>query len=121
MRLKVGDKVRMKSLYWYEQNKNKNGTIEVDNILFIPEQKKFLGKEVTISQVCCGVNLYKIEEDGGELFFSYNMFDIERTGEFVLISKDGTKMMGHIFPTHSKATEYLGLRTDYVIRELKPL
>ena len=120
MGLNVGDKVRMKSLYWYEQNINKNGTIEVDKILFIPEQKKFLDREVTIARIC-GNNLYKIEEDNGELFFSYNMFNLERESEFVIISKDGTKMMGHIFKTESKAREFLGIRQDYVIRELKPL
>lgn len=52
MKYKVGDKVLIKSLDWYNENKDETNIIECsNNILFLQEMSKFCGKVMTISYV----------------------------------------------------------------------
>ena len=57
MDYKIGDKVRIKDLDWYNTNKDEDGDVPCDlNILFIKKMKKYCGKVLTISVVheCIG-------------------------------------------------------------------
>jgi hypothetical protein len=57
MEYNVGDKVRIKSLYWYNENKDEDGDVPCDcNILFLNRMKKYCGKVMTINTVynCTG-------------------------------------------------------------------
>ena len=57
MKYKVGDKVRIKSLDWYNENKDEDGDVPcVCDILFLERMKKYCGKILTISKVynCTG-------------------------------------------------------------------
>lgn len=50
MKYKAGDKVRIKSLDWYNENKDETDDIECsNNIWFYREMSKFCGKVMTIS------------------------------------------------------------------------
>ena len=52
MKYKADDRVRIKSLDWYNENKNEDGDIECSkNIWFYREMSKFCGKIMTISHV----------------------------------------------------------------------
>ena len=50
MKYKVGDKVRVKSLDWYNQNKDSDGDIYLNDFekSFIKEMSAFCGKEATV-------------------------------------------------------------------------
>ena len=62
MKYKVGDKVRIKNLDWYNENKDETDDIEcTNNIWFYREMSKFCGKVMTIFFV--GVDYYTMAED----------------------------------------------------------
>ena len=48
---KVGDKVRIKSLKWYNSNKNENGEIVKDYITFFEGMSEYCGKYFEVSYV----------------------------------------------------------------------
>lgn len=50
MKYKIGDKVRVKSLDWYNENKDEHGTVNVP-FSFIKEMAQYCGKEFIITQV----------------------------------------------------------------------
>lgn len=49
--LKVGDRVKVKSLEWYNSNKNKRGEIVKDDIILVKEMSAYCGKEVEIEKI----------------------------------------------------------------------
>ena len=51
MKYKVGDKVRIKSLDWYKENKTIHGDIWFDNAVFVGGQSLYCGCELTICLV----------------------------------------------------------------------
>ena len=51
MRFKVGDRVRIKSLDWYNENKDEDGIVELSTHIFTPGMSQFCGKVVTIEDV----------------------------------------------------------------------
>ena len=51
MKYKVGDKVRIKSLDWYNKNRDKTNEIECGSVYFISDMTVFCNKIVTISSV----------------------------------------------------------------------
>ena len=62
MKYKVGDRVRIKSLDWYNENKNKHGEICFDNAVFVGGQSLYCGRELTICLVTYD-SYYVIEND----------------------------------------------------------
>ena len=67
MRYKVGDRVRIKSLDWYEKNKDEFGAVllENGNYLFFESDTIWCGKVITIVNVCLD-EYYTIAEDFGK-------------------------------------------------------
>ena len=59
---KVGDKVRVKSLEWYNSNKDINNNIGKDGQTFLGCMSKYCGKEYEIYNIISGINycLYKL-------------------------------------------------------------
>ena len=51
MKYKVGDKVRIKSLDWYNENKDEDEIVELSTHVFIPEMIEHCGQIVTIKDV----------------------------------------------------------------------
>lgn len=49
--IREGSVVRIKSKEWYEQNKNSEGNVDCGEDVFIPEQKKFLGREIVVVNI----------------------------------------------------------------------
>ena len=61
MKYKVGDKVRVKSLEWYNENKNKWGSVACfADVSFVPAMAKLCNCMVTIERV--NTYTYKIKE-----------------------------------------------------------
>ena len=62
---KVGDKVRIKCLDWYNENKDEDGIVELSTHIFTPGMSQFCGKVVTIVDVFEDIDdnvVYYIEE-----------------------------------------------------------
>lgn len=76
MRYKKGDRVRIKSLEWYNANKNSEGAIIFrDWHIFDEDMSKFCGEVVTINAYNSRGNCYNIKEDGEANFWSDAMFE----------------------------------------------
>ena len=62
LKYKVGDKVRIKSIDWYNENKTIHGDIWFDNAVFVGGQSLYCGCELTIRLVTDD-SYYVIEND----------------------------------------------------------
>ena len=51
MKYNVGDKVRIKSLDWYNENKDENNYIDFSKHMFYPLMSKYCGEVFTIEYV----------------------------------------------------------------------
>lgn len=53
MKFKVGDKVRVKSLEWYDSNKNVHGDIykNIEQNVFVRKMAQYCGKELNIVRI----------------------------------------------------------------------
>ena len=80
MKYKVGDKVKIKSLDWYNANRDYNGNVECGFYYFIEEMSKYCGKILTIGEVYR--NGYELQE-GENFIWTDEMFDsiIENTDD----------------------------------------
>ena len=72
MRYKPLDKVRIKSLDWYNENKNHCGEIPLfkPSGLFVPDMSRYCNNIMTIKDICYGT-CYRMKED----FWNYNWTD----------------------------------------------
>lgn len=61
MKYKVGDKVKVKSLDWYNENKNQTGQVQCLDEIFLEEMSKLCGRLVTIHSIA--KHGYYINED----------------------------------------------------------
>ena len=79
MKYKVGDKVRIKSLDWYNENRDKIGQVDCSCgyacACFAPSMVTFCGQIVTISSVQTSMEVYRIKEDGGTFKWTDEMIE----------------------------------------------
>ena len=75
MKYNIGDKVKVKSQEWYENNANYISEVECGNTVFIPYMKSYCGSIVTIAQTFNHIKCYAIEEDNGVHYWSDEMFE----------------------------------------------
>ena len=75
LKYKIGDKVKVKSHEWYEDNANYLSEIECGNTVFIPDMKCYCGTTVTIMKRFSHIKCYSIEEDNGVHYWSDEMFE----------------------------------------------
>ena len=65
MKYKIGDKVRVKSLEWYNENKNEFGNILCNETeYFLIYMSKFCGSILTIKNIKVDIDAYEVEENG---------------------------------------------------------
>ena len=76
MKYKVGDKVKIKSLDWYNANRDYNGNVECGFYYFIEEMSKYCGKILTIGEIYRNYrnNSYVLQEDE-DFEWTEDMFD----------------------------------------------
>lgn len=74
MKYKVGDKVRIKSKEWYENNKDKDcdGDILCGDVYFMSNMKDYCGKTATITEA---KKHYRIDLDNGRWCWSDELFE----------------------------------------------
>ena len=58
MKYKIGDSVQIKSLDWYNENKNANGNVYI-GLTFVPDMKTYCGKWFIIEYIVYGI--YKLK------------------------------------------------------------
>ena len=83
MKYKVGDKVIIKSLDWYYENRDKIDQIDCGNVCFARNMATLCGKIVTISSILPMLEVYRIKEDDGEFNWTDEMIErlVERDGK----------------------------------------
>ena len=109
MKYKIGDKVRVKSLKWYNENKNKYGTVKCSEAYFQPTMSKFCGNILTIKNIDKTINTYIVEENN--YYWDDYMFE-------GLVEEETTQLLirGIIFPNKKYADKVeLCLGDDYEI------
>lgn len=84
MKYKVGDTVKIKSIDWYNKNKNEIGSVE-GKVHFVPSMSVYCGKTAKITKVDSQIYIYKINIDNGWFCWTDEMFeDMNNTKEIVL-------------------------------------
>ena len=73
MKYKIGDKIKVKSLEWYNENKNKYGTVKCREAYFQPTMSKFCGNILTIKSIDKTINAYIVEENN--YYWDDDMFE----------------------------------------------
>ena len=82
LKYKVGDKVRVNSIDWYNKNKDEYGDIDISHdFTFYADRSKYCGRVFTISEVFD--NSYFVKEDNNEYYWSDEMFEglVEEEGK----------------------------------------
>ena len=81
MKYKVGDKVRVKSLEWYNQNKDSDGNIYLNDfgIPFIKEMSVFCGRKAVIASIFG--EEYKIDIDKNRWYWKAWMLEDDLLNE----------------------------------------
>jgi hypothetical protein len=75
-KLKDGDIVKVKSLAWYNKNKNKDGKVRIGPT-FVKEMADFCGKKVTIRSFVEKTKLFRITEDSYGYCWSTDFIETE--------------------------------------------
>lgn len=73
MKYKVGDKVKIRSLDWYNANKTEGGEVHLESGVFLQLMSKYCGKVATITYVYSFV--YSLDIDGGKWNWIDEMFE----------------------------------------------
>lgn len=74
MKYNVGDCVRIKSLDWYNKNKDEYGNIDINHdFTFYADRSRYCGKVFTIVEVFD--NCYTVKEDNNEYYWSDEMIE----------------------------------------------
>ena len=73
MKYKVGDKVKIKSLDWYNANKAEDGEVYLESNTFLQLMSKYCGKVATITYACSCK--YSLDIDGGKWNWIDEMFE----------------------------------------------
>ena len=108
MKYKVGDKVRIRSLDWYNKNRDRIDEVVCGKTIFIPDMVKYCGEIVTISDVRPIIDVYHIKEDGGMFSWTDEMFEglveeemsLDKAGQITDLEYEGlayTLPDGYIF------------------------
>ena len=104
MKYKIGDKVKVKSLDWYNQNKDEFGEVKCGGYIFPYPMTKHCGKTVTIRCVNTKDRYYVIYEDDGYRSWTDEM--IEGIADME-ISKRNNDFMNDNEELFEKITEWL--------------
>lgn len=102
MKYNVGNKVRIKSVEWYDENKDKDGVVNLggDIFSFVATMAEYLGKEATITTIVDD-GVYLIDLDGGNAYWVDEMFEGLVSVEKQIISTELIKDIAEVIKTHN--------------------
>lgn len=89
MKYKVGDKVKIKSIDWYHENKDRYGSVPCGKYCFVPGMSAFCGKILTINYDFKD-KTYLMKEDNNSYIFTNEM--IEGLVEEEIITANGIQL-----------------------------
>lgn len=75
MKHKVGDKVRIKSIDWYNANKSDKDCFIVDGVGFTTGMSEYCGKEATITEINECEEAFRINIDKGKFWYNEGMIE----------------------------------------------
>lgn len=106
MGYKVGDKVRIKDIDWYNENKDEDGLVEFEFHIFVPGMSKFCGKVLTVADVYTnfyGCETYSMKEDYYEWGWGVDMIEglVEEENEDKL-KLDSTKTVREYWSEYTR-------------------
>ena len=81
MNYKVGDKVKIKSLSWYNKNRNEYSSVVQNWVSFTYPMSEYCGKIATIASIESDNEHYIIDIDGGEWDWYDWMFEDDSLNE----------------------------------------
>ena len=129
---KIGDRVRIKSLDWYNENKDEYGDIDCGNVVFLKSMQRFCGRIVTIIDVNEVQNIYitvlkkdylSIENHAAEVIqLNGEMIeglveeennDCEKCG----LTRNSTRCLFMDNCPHNKQKNIIEIPKDYVIKD----
>ena len=117
MKYKVGDRVLIKSLDWYNENKDKDGIVELSTHLFTPGMSQFCGKVMTISDVFEDIDdngVYYMEE------IDYDWTDEMIEGLVEEETKPKFNVGDRVITNKGYIGKFEGWVSDYQVRVLFP-
>lgn len=120
MKYKVGNKVRIKSVEWYDANKDKDGVVNLggDIFSFVAPMAEYLGKEATITTIVDD-GVYLIDLDGGNAYWVDEMFEGLVSVEKPIISTDLIKDIAEVIKTHNLGVSVSENEGKLIIEPLK--
>lgn len=119
MKYKVGDKVRIKSKEWYEENKNKEGRVNVP-FDFVSNMAKNCGMiaEIKVANENCG--FYKIDLDEEARVWSDEMFEeISENDKSATLSEQLIKDIANVIKNHNMGVQVSESEGKLIIEPLK--
>lgn len=120
MKYNVGNKVRIKSVEWYDENKNKDGVVDLggDIFSFVAPMAEYLGKEAAITTIVDD-GVYLIDLDGGNAYWVDEMFEGLVSVEKPIISTDLIKDIAEVIKTHNLGVSVSENEGKLIIEPLK--
>lgn len=105
MKYKVGDKVRIKSLDWYNTFKDEDGVVDCGQWCFDKKMSRFCGKIVTICESDDMFKWYRIrEENNSHIRYNNNMIegfaDVEPQEKMVSLDKVCEYLQKNMYVEH---------------------
>ena len=113
MKYKVGDKIRIKSLDWYNENKDENREIKFENGVFTTLKSTFLSQIMTIEEITTEKQ-YILMEDRYKTLWTDEMIE-------ELVEEEEVKDMGEVsdgYHTFNELYEYRLLYNASMFNEL---
>lgn len=115
LKRKVGNKVRIKSLDWYNKNKNKYGGVKAGDEVFVPEMSAYCGKLTTITRIL-GDKYYCLNIDKENYSWTDEMFEDKNSNYnnvwefgnlFVVVNEIDKKIFPDFYTTKEEAEKKL--------------
>ncbi len=113
--LKKGDKVRVKSIEWYNKNSPEDNGVGTTGNTFVTDMKIYCGREAIITNYVSDYNFH-IDIDDGSWGWTIGMVetDMEMNGEsifkfgdfYVRVNLDTKTIFPEFFDTYQEAKDY---------------
>ena len=114
--LKKDDKIRIKSLEWYNENSPEDCGVETEGNTFVTDMKIYCGREAIITNYVSDIHFY-IDIDDGNWGWTIGMIetgDMEMNGEsifkfgdfYVKVNLETKTVFPEFFNTYQEAKDY---------------